>query len=97
VPFDFIRDADLQTAAAPIDFLGINYYETKIAAHDPGEPCHQARVLPPVGKLTAGGLDVRQPASAASCAGCPAKRLCRCSSTRTAPRSTTTPTRRRRG
>jgi hypothetical protein len=54
-----VSDGDLQTAAAPIDFLGINYYETKIAAHDPGEPYHQARVLPPVGKLTAGGLDVR--------------------------------------
>ncbi len=59
VPIDFIRDGDLQTAAAPIDFLGINYYETKIAAHDPGEPYHQARVLPPAGQLTAGGLDVR--------------------------------------
>jgi beta-glucosidase len=54
-----VSDGDLQTAAAPTGFLGINYYETKIAAHDPGEPYHQARVLPPVGKLTAGGLDVR--------------------------------------
>jgi beta-glucosidase len=59
VPIEFIRDGDLQTAAAPIDFLGINYYETKIVAHDPGEPYHQARVLPAAGQLTAGGLDVR--------------------------------------
>ena len=42
-------------------------------AHDPGEPYHQARVLPAAGRLTAGGLDVRPPGSAASCAGCPAK------------------------
>ena len=59
VPIDFIRDGDLQIAATPIDFLGVNYYESKMVAHDPGEPYHQARALPPDGKLTAGGLDVR--------------------------------------
>jgi beta-glucosidase len=59
VPIDLIRDGDLQTIAAPTDFLGINYYETKIVTHDPAEPYHQARVLPSTGKLTAGGLDVR--------------------------------------
>jgi beta-glucosidase len=59
VPVDFIRDGDLQIAAAPIDFLGINYYETKLVEHDPGEPYHKARALPAVGQLTAGGLDVR--------------------------------------
>jgi beta-glucosidase len=64
VPIDFIRDGDMQVMAAPVDFLGINYYETKTVADDPAEPYHQARVLPlagalPPGQLTAGGLDVR--------------------------------------
>jgi beta-glucosidase len=59
VPIDFIRDGDMQVVAAPTDFLGINYYETKTVADDPGEPYHHARVMPMTGRLTAGGLDVR--------------------------------------
>ncbi len=59
VPVDFIRDGDLRVIAAPADFLGVNYYETKTVADDPGEPYHQARVMPRTGRLTAGGLDVR--------------------------------------
>jgi beta-glucosidase len=59
VPLDFIRDGDLRVIAAPTDFLGVNYYETKTVADDPGEPYHQARVMPRTGRLTAGGLDVR--------------------------------------
>jgi beta-glucosidase len=59
VPVDFIRDGDLRVIAAPADFLGVNYYETKTVADDPGEPYHRARVMPRTGRLTAGGLDVR--------------------------------------
>jgi beta-glucosidase len=59
VPIDFIRDGDLRVIAAPTDFLGVNYYETKTVADDPGEPYHQARVMPRTGRLTANGLDVR--------------------------------------
>lgn len=64
VPMDFIRDGDMQVVAAPTDFLGVNYYETKIVADDPGEPHHHARELPPARRiqaagLTAGGLDAR--------------------------------------
>ncbi|HEY5359952.1 MAG TPA: GH1 family beta-glucosidase [Streptosporangiaceae bacterium] len=64
VPVDFIRSGDLDVIAAATDFLGINYYETKIVAADPDEPCHQARVIPAAGRrdasgLTAGGLDAR--------------------------------------
>jgi beta-glucosidase len=58
VPIDFIRDGDLGIAAAPADFLGVNYYETKTVAADPAEPYHNARLLPRTGRLTAGGLDV---------------------------------------
>ncbi len=57
VPIDFIRDGDLKSIAAPLDFSGINYYETKTVAYDPGEPFHQARVLPATGRLTAGGIE----------------------------------------
>jgi beta-glucosidase len=57
---DFVRDGDLATIAAPTDFLGINYYETKVVAHDPAETCHQAREIPYSGRdATAGGLDPR--------------------------------------
>jgi beta-glucosidase len=59
VPIDFIRDGDMQAIAVPADFLGVNYYETKTVADDPGEPYHHARVLPSAGRLTAGGLDAR--------------------------------------
>jgi len=57
---DFVRDGDLATIAAPADFLGVNYYETKVVAHDPAEPFHQAREIPYSGPdATAGGLDPR--------------------------------------
>jgi beta-glucosidase len=59
VPIDFVRDDDLTVIAAPADFVGVNYYETKTVAEDPAEPYHQARVLPATGPLTAGGLDAR--------------------------------------
>jgi beta-glucosidase len=59
VPLGFIRDGDLAEIAAPMDYLGVNYYETKTVAADPAEPWHGAVVLPRAGNLTAGGLDVR--------------------------------------
>jgi beta-glucosidase len=59
VPIDFVRDDDLTVIAAPTDFVGVNYYETKTVAEDPAEPYHQARVLPATGPLPAGGLDAR--------------------------------------
>jgi beta-glucosidase len=59
VPIDFIQDGDMEIVTAPMDFFGVNYYETKIVAHDPAEPYHQAQVLPATGPLTAGALDAR--------------------------------------
>jgi beta-glucosidase len=57
---DFVRDGDLAVIAAPTDFLGINYYETKVVAHDPAEPFHEAREIRYAGRdATAGGLDPR--------------------------------------
>ncbi len=64
VPIDFICGGDLATIAAPVDFCGVNYYETKTVVADPGEPYHQATVLP-AGRLpdepplTANGIDAR--------------------------------------
>jgi beta-glucosidase len=58
-PIDFILDGDLAVISAAIDFLGLNYYETKTVAADPAEPVHQAREIPATGAVTAGGLDVR--------------------------------------
>ena len=64
VPIDFIRAGDLATIAAPVDFCGVNYYETKTVEADPGEPFHQAtvlpaRLLPDDPPLTANGIDAR--------------------------------------
>jgi beta-glucosidase len=62
VPIDFIRDGDMEIIAAPLDFSGINYYETKTVVSDLDEPYHLATVLPaaavrPGGPLTANGID----------------------------------------
>ena len=58
VDTDFVQAGDLETVAAPADFLGVNYYETKAVAYDPDEPYHQAREIRYVGAdRTAGGLD----------------------------------------
>lgn len=61
---DFVRDGDLEVIAAPLDFSGINYYETKTVVSDLDEPYHLATVLPavglrPDGPLTANGIDAR--------------------------------------
>src|SRR6185437_16167438 len=57
-------DADIEAIAAPLDFSGINYYETKTVVSDLDEPYHLASVLPaaslrPDGPLTANGIDAR--------------------------------------
>ena len=64
VPMDFVRDGDLDVIAAPLDFCGVNYYETKTVVSDLDEPYHLATVLPavslrPDGPLTANGIDAR--------------------------------------
>ncbi len=95
VPIDFIRDGDLRVISAPLDFSGVNYYETKTVAADPGEPYHQATGA--AGGRAADGRRhrrVARPGSGGSCAGCAMSiRPCRCTSPRMARRSTTTSTR----
>ncbi len=66
VPIDFIAGGDLATIATPVDFCGVNYYETKTVVADPGEPYHQATVVPAdrladQPPVTANGIDARPP------------------------------------
>lgn len=41
-----VRDGDLARIAAPIDFLGVNYYSRAVMAHDPSAPWPGFRQLP---------------------------------------------------
>lgn len=41
-----IQPGDMETIAAPIDFLGVNYYYRRIIAADPAEPLFGYRELP---------------------------------------------------
>ncbi|HWG15513.1 MAG TPA: GH1 family beta-glucosidase [Streptosporangiaceae bacterium] len=43
------KPGDLDTIAAPLDFLGANYYSPAIIADDPGGPVPYARDVPPDG------------------------------------------------
>lgn len=51
--------ADMGQIAAPLDFLGVNYYESTVIAADPADPLHGARTLRPEGEVTHAGLGVR--------------------------------------
>ncbi len=42
-------DEDLRTIAAPIDFLGVNYYQPAIVRHDPHDPFLQTESVDPAG------------------------------------------------
>ncbi len=54
-----LRTADLATIALPTDFLGVNFYERHVVAHDPTDPLHEARKLPVPAPVTAGGCAIR--------------------------------------
>jgi beta-glucosidase len=54
-----LRSEDLTTIAVPTDFLGINFYERHVVAHDPEEPIHLACKLPVPPPVTAGGCAIR--------------------------------------
>jgi beta-glucosidase len=45
--FDAVQKDDLDTIAAPLDFLGINYYSRSVIAHDPEVPLIQAKQIQP--------------------------------------------------
>jgi beta-glucosidase len=47
-----VQDGDMDVIAAPVDFLGLNYYFRQIVADDPGGPVPYARQVPVSGAQT---------------------------------------------
>lgn len=56
--FRFVQEDDLAVIAAPIDFLGVNYYEQHVIRADPADPRRGAIIVPPAEPLTAGGISI---------------------------------------
>src|SRR5579864_5357093 len=56
--FSFIQDGDLSLIAAPLDFLGINYYERHIVRADPQNYERGAIIDVPPGPRTAGNIGI---------------------------------------
>ncbi len=52
-----VEPGELEAIAAPIDFLGVNYYHRRVTAHDPLEPL-EAREVEMPGERTAMGWEV---------------------------------------
>ncbi len=55
-PLDFVRDGDLETIAAPTDFLGVNYYSPRVIEAVPGEAPWPWRVVVPESMRTTEGF-----------------------------------------
>jgi beta-glucosidase len=55
-PLAFVRDGDLETIAAPTDFLGVNYYAPRWMEAVPGDAPWPWRVVVPGGLETTGGF-----------------------------------------
>jgi beta-glucosidase len=45
--FSFVRDGDLQTISAPMDFLGVNYYQRHTVVANPEDNEREPMILPP--------------------------------------------------
>jgi beta-glucosidase len=56
--FSFVQGGDLAHIGAPLDFLGINYYERHIVRADPRNPERGALIDVPPGPRTAGGTGI---------------------------------------
>ncbi|WIG57856.1 MAG: beta-glucosidase [Ktedonobacterales bacterium] len=56
-PPDLIRSGDLETIAAPLDFLGVNYYTRALVRAGKGGPT-DPRIVPPSGPLTTMGWEI---------------------------------------
>jgi beta-glucosidase len=57
-PLDVVRRGDLRTISAPIDFLGINYYQPERVAADPRRPPLGIKAAPRPAPTTAMGWEV---------------------------------------
>ena len=56
--FNWIKPGDVTAMAAPLDFLGVNYYERHITRFDPDEPYHEASFTYPGSERTAVNIGV---------------------------------------
>lgn len=57
-----VEATDFAAISAPIDYLGINYYQRAVAAYEKGAaPTESRRVIPPGQPVTAGGWEVYPP------------------------------------
>jgi beta-glucosidase len=54
----FGGEEDLAQIRQPLDYLGINFYDCKRIAADPGDPLHGARRVRPPGPVTHAGLAI---------------------------------------
>lgn len=54
----WVQPGDLECIASPLDFLGVNYYQTSIVQDNPNDALLGAAVLPPSGNLTEMGWEV---------------------------------------
>ena len=52
-----VRDGDLETIAAPIDCIGLNYYFRQVVTDDPTGPPPHARMVPVPGVRRAPHMD----------------------------------------
>jgi beta-glucosidase len=55
-PLEFVRDGDLATVAEPTDYLGVNYYSSRVIEAVPGDAPWPWRVVTPAGAETTGGF-----------------------------------------
>jgi beta-glucosidase len=55
-PLDFVREGDLETIAQPVDYLGVNYYSSRVMEAVPGDKPWPWRVIVPAGTETTGGF-----------------------------------------
>ena len=53
-----VQPGDLETIAAPLDFLGVNYYTRQIVCHDPAAPMEIGGMLPAEAEYTDMGWEV---------------------------------------
>jgi beta-glucosidase len=57
-----VLTTDFATISAPIDYLGINYYQRAVVAYEKGAaPTESRRIIPPGQPVTAGGWEVYPP------------------------------------
>ncbi|WP_030159392.1 GH1 family beta-glucosidase [Glycomyces sp. NRRL B-16210] len=57
--FDAVRPGDMETIAAPLDFVGVNHYHRFVIEADPSDEHLKGRALPPSGPVTSFDWEIR--------------------------------------